>query len=102
MKLAIYTNGASPSIDSVTFGLYVIAAITGTSGNAPRIGSLGAPVNGSQIFLPTPSPSTIYTLTSSEFAAPADGWYAVAISHATAVPSNAYADGTIDLQVRQA
>jgi hypothetical protein len=52
--------------------------------------------------LPTPSPSTIYTLTSSEFAAPADGWYAVAISHATAVPSNAYADGTIDLQVRQA
>lgn len=102
LRAAIFTNAVTPDLEQIcTFGLRPITGWGGTSGQGPFVSTVGAVVTGSSAAHMAPGASQQLVAVSADFAAPAAGWYALAVDLDRAIGLNATLDAIVDLDYRQ-
>jgi hypothetical protein len=95
------TNAVAPGI-SFTCGLFPVATFGGASGANPMIASIGAVLTGSTVTFTTPSASNGgATQASTDFNAPAAGWYCFGVGASGVGAANSTITLTVTLMMRQ-
>jgi hypothetical protein len=91
------TNNVAPAVN-FTYGLYPVTIGTGT--NAGVLITLGTVVTGSTVAINTPAINSLAQATSTDFALPADGYYALGFTNSGAPTVNHLSLATMQLRLR--
>lgn len=94
------TNAVAPGT-TWTVGLYPVATYGGASGAFPQVSTLSAVVAGSTVAFATPGATTRSQGNSGDFAAPAAGYYVLAIVNSGIAAAGAQYMARAQLQLRQ-
>jgi hypothetical protein len=94
------TNAVAPAT-SFTGGLYPVVSFGGTSGTSVQIASMGAVVTGSTVSFTTPAANSGLQTLSTEFNAPAAGFYVFAFVVGGGMAAGSLPHINMHLQMRQ-
>lgn len=104
IRANLYVNNTAPT-GTWTFGLYPMTSpgVGSSGGVGVRAHTIGTVVSGSNgAAQASPAAATNYNLTSSDFALPANGWYAICINISANVATNSTVQFDAKLQIHNA
>jgi hypothetical protein len=103
IKGSVFCNDVAPFVGTFTFGLYPVTRPATSGGAGLCIYTAGTVVSGSNGAVVTnPAADSSNNAIGSDFAIPADGWYALAFVTTATVATNAHTHVNCELQMRNA